>query len=48
MNKKKYLQPEMSVFNMNVEGTLLNASVDSGTNGAKERSDIGWDDEDFE
>lgn len=47
MNKKKYLQPEMSVFNMKVE-TLLMASVDSGTNGARERSDIGWDDEDFE
>ena len=45
MNRKDYVKPQMQVFSMKAEGMLC-ASANMET-GANDRSDFGWDDEDY-
>lgn len=43
MEKKNYLKPEMKVFDMKVEGTLLDSSDSTG----RAKGNSWYDDEDF-
>ncbi len=45
MNRKNYVKPQMQVFDMKAEGMLC-VSGDIVTN-ANDRSDFGWDEEDY-
>ena len=47
MNRRDYVKPQMQVFNMKAEGSLLTASSGDFESNANDRSDFRWDDEDY-
>ena len=47
MNRKDYVKPQMQVFSMKAEGSLLTTSSGDFESNANDRSDFGWDDEDY-
>ena len=47
MNRRDYVKPQMQVFSMKAEGSLLTASSGNFEADANDRSDFGWDDEDY-